>query len=285
MQSPTFRERIGVVIFEHDTAAGRLFDVVLLWAVLLSILTVILESVESVRSEHGDTIRIVEWVFTALFSVEYALRTYSARRRLAYVTSFFGLIDIVAILPAFVVVLTPTLHSLVVVRVLRLLRVFRVLKWFSATASSRCPRGSCPPRWRAPRVRVPRRPAAARVRCALPGASLAVHLQRTEAPGSAVHAAGFSGWAPLVRRQGKLPRLEGCVATALATVRAEHVEFAGRPRPVRRERCAACLPARRAPAIAGPFFPDAWESMVSSPTHRGLAIDCYAGLPCHDRTE
>ncbi|HSC89785.1 MAG TPA: ion transporter [Polyangiaceae bacterium] len=124
----SLRRRLYIVIFEHDTRAGRAFDVALLWAILLSVLSVVLESVESVRSEYGAILRAVEWGFTGLFTIEYLLRLYCAPQRLRYPFSFFGLVDLVALLPSFVSVAMPGAQSLLVIRVFRLLRVFRILK-------------------------------------------------------------------------------------------------------------------------------------------------------------
>ncbi len=126
--APSLRETLYVIIFEHDTSAGKRFDVWLLWAVLISVVSVILESVESIRVGYGGVIKGVEWCLTLLFLVEYVLRIYSARKRLGYVLSFFGLVDLIAVVPSLVALLYPMAHSLMVVRVLRLLRVFRVLK-------------------------------------------------------------------------------------------------------------------------------------------------------------
>ncbi|HEX8825759.1 MAG TPA: ion transporter [Archangium sp.] len=125
---PGIRARLHEIIFEADTPAGRAFDVGLLVAILLSVLAVILESVRSIRVEHGQTIRWVEWCFTGLFTVEYGLRLFSVRRPLLYARSFFGLVDLLAILPSYLSLVMPGAHSLLVVRVLRMLRVFRVLK-------------------------------------------------------------------------------------------------------------------------------------------------------------
>jgi voltage-gated potassium channel len=125
------RERLNIIIFGHDTLAGERFDVVLLWVVLLSVLAVILESVDRVRVVAGGVLRASEWTFTALFTVEYILRLYAAPRRLRYAVSFFGLVDLVAVLPTYLSVAIPGAQSLLVVRVLRLLRVFRVLKLVS----------------------------------------------------------------------------------------------------------------------------------------------------------
>ncbi len=129
-QSPPagVRARLHEIIFESNTPAGKAFDVALLWAILLSVLAVMLESVAPIRARYGVTIRNAEWVFTVLFSLEYVLRLFSVSRPLLYARSFFGLVDLLAILPSFVSLLLPGAQSLLVVRVLRLLRVFRVLK-------------------------------------------------------------------------------------------------------------------------------------------------------------
>jgi len=122
------RERLYVIIFEHDTRGGKGFDVALLAAVLLSVLVIVLESVGEVRAQAGTLLAVLEWSFTILFTVEYVARLYSARDRWGYVISFFGLVDLVALLPTYVSVLVPGAQSLLAVRVLRLLRVFRILK-------------------------------------------------------------------------------------------------------------------------------------------------------------
>jgi voltage-gated potassium channel len=129
-QKPTThaRRRLHEVIFESDTPAGRAFDVVLLWAVILSVLVVMIESVAEIRRDHGETLRAVEWVFTGLFTVEYMLRLLAVRRPLRYATSFFGVVDLLAIVPTFISLLVPGAQALLVVRIARLLRVFRILK-------------------------------------------------------------------------------------------------------------------------------------------------------------
>lgn len=124
----SLRERLGDVIFETDTPAARGFDVALLWAIVLSVLLVALESVADVRARWGGTLRTLEWTFTILFTVEYAARIWTARRPLRYVRSFYGAIDALAILPTYLSVVLAGSQYLVVVRALRLLRVFRILK-------------------------------------------------------------------------------------------------------------------------------------------------------------
>ncbi|MFY0521866.1 ion transporter [Archangium gephyra] len=128
---PGVRARLHEIIFESDTPAGKAFDVALLWAIVLSVLAVMLESVAPIRARYGEVIRISEWVFTVLFSLEYVLRLFSVSRPLRYSLSFYGVVDLMALLPSYVSLLLPGAQSLLVVRVLRLLRVFRVLKLVS----------------------------------------------------------------------------------------------------------------------------------------------------------
>jgi voltage-gated potassium channel len=126
--SDSWRPRLREIIFEADTPAGRAFDVALLWAIVASVLAVMLESVVTVRELWGPWLRGFEWFITALFTVEYALRLICVSRPLAYARSFFGIVDLLAILPSYVSLLLPGSQSLVVIRGLRLLRIFRVLK-------------------------------------------------------------------------------------------------------------------------------------------------------------
>jgi voltage-gated potassium channel len=123
-----FRQRLHEIIFEADTPAGKLFDSLLLLAIGASVLVVMLESVASVRAAAGPVLRALEWGFTVLFTVEYALRLVSVRRPARYALSPLGLIDLIAILPTYLSLVLPGAHTLLVVRVLRLLRIFRVFK-------------------------------------------------------------------------------------------------------------------------------------------------------------
>jgi len=123
-----WRERVRIIIFEADTPAGKLFDVVLLALIVLSVLAVMLESVESIRAVWGRELRLAEWVFTALFTLEYGVRLVSVTRAWHYARSFFGVVDLLAVLPTYLSLLIPGAHSLLVIRALRLLRVFRVFK-------------------------------------------------------------------------------------------------------------------------------------------------------------
>ncbi|MEZ4647703.1 MAG: ion transporter [Candidatus Eisenbacteria bacterium] len=122
------RHRIHEIIFEADTTAGKLFDLVLIFSILVSVLAVLLDSVAWIRADHGTTLYAIEWFFTILFTIEYLLRVYSVERPSAYVRSFFGVIDLLAILPTYLSVVLPGTQYLLVIRVLRVLRVFRVLK-------------------------------------------------------------------------------------------------------------------------------------------------------------
>jgi voltage-gated potassium channel len=123
-----WRARAHEVIFESDTPAGIAFDVLLIGAILLSILVVMLESVASVRAEHGTSLRLAEWAFTVLFTVEYGLRLACVGRPGRYARSFFGVVDLLSILPTYVSLAVPGAQALLVIRTIRILRAFRVLK-------------------------------------------------------------------------------------------------------------------------------------------------------------
>ena len=122
------RARLYTVIFEAETRAGRLFDLTLIVAILLSVTVVVLDSVQAVSARHGDVLNLLEWLFTLLFTVEYLARLYCVRRPLRYATSFFGIIDFLSVLPTYLALLMPGAHVLLDVRILRLLRIFRILK-------------------------------------------------------------------------------------------------------------------------------------------------------------
>ena len=127
LQSP-HRAKLHEIIFEADTPQGKAFDVALLVLILASVLAVMLESVISIREHYGVVIRGIEWLITILFTIEYVLRLYSVGRPLAYARSFFGVVDLLAILPSYLSLVFTGAQSLLVIRALRLLRVFRVLK-------------------------------------------------------------------------------------------------------------------------------------------------------------
>ncbi len=122
------RRNIYTIIFEADTKAGLRFDLFLIAAILASILVVIVDSVQSVNVRHAQLMRILEWGFTLLFTLEYAARLYCVENRWRYAASFFGIIDLLSILPTYIAFFVPEAHVLIDVRILRLLRIFRVLK-------------------------------------------------------------------------------------------------------------------------------------------------------------
>lgn len=125
---PSLRETLHEIIFEAETPAGKLFDVILLWAIVLSVATVILESVTGFQSEYGAILKWVEWFFTILFTIEYILRIFSVHRPLSYIFSFYGMVDLIAIVPTYLSLYFSGVHSLLVIRSMRMLRVFRVFK-------------------------------------------------------------------------------------------------------------------------------------------------------------
>ena len=125
---PSWRHRLHEIVFESDTRAGRTFDLVLLWTILLSVMAVMLESVDSVRAQYGEELKVCEWVFTILFTLEYGLRLLALQRPAAYVVSFFGIIDLLSFLPTYLSGLVPGAQALAAVRVFRVIRLFRVFK-------------------------------------------------------------------------------------------------------------------------------------------------------------
>ncbi len=124
----SFRDRLWRVIFLSDTKSGRAFDIVLLWLIGISVIVVMLESVPSLEAKHGDLFRTIEWGFTILFTIEYFTRVWVVRRKADYVLSFFGVIDILSLIPTYLTLIFVGSQYLLVIRILRLLRVFRILK-------------------------------------------------------------------------------------------------------------------------------------------------------------
>lgn len=123
-----WQQRLREVIFEADTAEGKAFDVALLIAIVLSVMAVVLDSVHRVHRDWGTMLWVAEWAFTVLFTIEYVLRLLCVGRPLRYAVSFFGLVDLLAIVPTYLSVFIAGSQSLIVIRTLRLIRVFRVFK-------------------------------------------------------------------------------------------------------------------------------------------------------------
>ena len=125
---PRWRSAMHEIIFEADTPAGKAFDVGLIWTVVLSVTTVVVESVSNIRASYGDVLYALEWSFTILFTIEYVLRLLCVRRPLAYATSLFGVVDLLAVIPTYLSLLVPGSQYLLNIRNLRLLRIFRIFK-------------------------------------------------------------------------------------------------------------------------------------------------------------
>lgn len=123
-----WKTKLHEIIYEADTPSGKLFDIVLLIAILASILLVMLESVSSFDEKYHDFLNISEWIITILFTLEYILRMVTVKKPMKYVTSFFGIIDLLSTVPKYLSMIFIGTHALVALRALRLLRVFRILK-------------------------------------------------------------------------------------------------------------------------------------------------------------
>ncbi len=123
-----WQNKLHEIIFEADTPSGKYFDIIILYLILLSVVAVMLDSVSSIRDKHGYWLSIIEWIVTIAFTIEYILRIISVKRPLNYITSFYGIIDLLSILPSYIGLFFVQSHYLTVIRSLRLLRIFRVLK-------------------------------------------------------------------------------------------------------------------------------------------------------------
>lgn len=132
----TIRQKLYQITFETDTKAGRNFDVVLLWAILISVFTVMLESVPGVSNKYFYIFSTLEYFFTVLFTIEYLVRISVHPKPLKYIFSFWGIIDLISVLPTYLSFLVAGYHYLLVVRIFRLLRVFRILKLTRYTKES-----------------------------------------------------------------------------------------------------------------------------------------------------
>lgn len=126
----TLKQTIYDIIFGYETRAGKLFDLALIVIILMSVVAVLLDSVRGIHQTYGEFLSSLELLFTILFTIEYALRLYSAPDPRRYVFSFYGLIDLMSILPTYIAFLFPSAAYLIVIRILRVLRIFRILKLF-----------------------------------------------------------------------------------------------------------------------------------------------------------
>jgi voltage-gated potassium channel len=128
VQRADWRENLHTIIFEAETPGGKVFDVLLLSSIVLSLMAIILGSVERVHSAYGDLLIQIEWVFTVLFTIEYVLRIICVKRPSQYVRSFYGIVDLLAVLPTYLAFFVGGTQSFLVVRSIRLLRMFRIFK-------------------------------------------------------------------------------------------------------------------------------------------------------------
>lgn len=131
-----WKEKLYRIIFKTDTRAGKIFDIGLIIAIILSIIVVMLDSVASIHDEYGKVLFISEWLFTIIFTIEYALRIYLVRNKSKYIFSFYGIIDLLAILPTYISLFFAGYQYLLVIRILRLLRIFRILKLYRFIGAS-----------------------------------------------------------------------------------------------------------------------------------------------------
>jgi voltage-gated potassium channel len=123
-----WRQRLHEVIFESETPAGRRFDKWIVWAILVSVSVVVVDSVPGFHLRFGTALNAAEWFFTVVFTVEYLARLVAVRWQLRYVFSFFGIVDLLSVLPTYLAIFFPETHALIDVRILRLLRIFRIFK-------------------------------------------------------------------------------------------------------------------------------------------------------------
>ncbi|MBN1180926.1 MAG: ion transporter [Bacteroidales bacterium] len=123
----TLKKKLYTIVFESDTFGGKLFDIMLLLVILFSIVVILLESVVEINTKHGELLKTLEWIITIVFSIEYIVRIMIVKKASGYIFSFYGIIDFLAIIPAFIGLIIPGGQSLIILRALRMLRLFRIL--------------------------------------------------------------------------------------------------------------------------------------------------------------
>ncbi|OWV28687.1 ion transporter [Halomonas campaniensis] len=131
------RTRLFHIIFESDTPGAKAFDIALIVAILMSVTVIMLDSIESYDERYGEVFFYLEWMFTLLFTIELALRIYCLEKPTLYLRSFYGIVDLIAVLPTWLVLLVPGAHGLVIVRLLRVLRIFRILRLMEFVGEAR----------------------------------------------------------------------------------------------------------------------------------------------------
>ncbi len=123
-----YKTKLYAIIFGTKTKAGKLFDIVLLWLITLSVIAVIIESIPAIKTNYARLFFIIEIFFTFIFTVEYILRIWASPKPFKYIFSYWGLVDFIAVFPVYIMLLSPATHSLMIVKILRLFRIFRILK-------------------------------------------------------------------------------------------------------------------------------------------------------------
>lgn len=136
-KATSVKHKIQEIIFEADTFGGKLFDILLLIAIVSSLIVVMLESVEHIHNQYGDVLRTFEWIVTILFTIEYGLRIYATGKPLKYIFSFYGIIDFISFAPTYLMPFFPQSQYFFVARAMRLLRIFRILKLVRYVKGSR----------------------------------------------------------------------------------------------------------------------------------------------------
>jgi len=127
-EQTTLKTQLYTIIFGHNTPSGKLFDLVLIYTILFSVLIVILDSVDVLSTNYGLFFRVTEWVLTIFFTIEYAIRIYCSPNRWRYIFSYYGIVDLLAIIPSYLSLFVSGISYLLIIRLLRVLRIFRILK-------------------------------------------------------------------------------------------------------------------------------------------------------------
>ena len=131
MNNTKLKNKLYEIIFESDTPAGKGFDLLLIVSILLSVIVVFLDSVQYYNNRYGETLYIMEWFFTLLFTIEYFIRIYCIGKPILYIKSFYGVIDFLSIIPTYISIFIPASRYLSIIKILRVLRIFRILKLIS----------------------------------------------------------------------------------------------------------------------------------------------------------
>lgn len=135
--SSLWQRKLHQIIFEAETPLGKAFDLILIWFILLSVLVIALESIQTLRNEYGPIFFFLEWFFTIIFTIEYLLRILCLKKARNYIFSFYGIIDFLSILPTYLSLFIGGAHSLMVIRILRVSRIFRLLKLTRYTSEAK----------------------------------------------------------------------------------------------------------------------------------------------------